>query len=214
MLLISVNMIHCPPYSNEVLLYFPSVINSDTMNCYAFNTILYEDMTCIIHAHAHRHTCACTLPYTHKHMHTHTNVHVHLHTHTHTHTLLFFFINTTHYSCPLSKHGAHATWIEQSTKVLIQIPNENHTTKSMLLPCVTWMYTSNSEDTYIYGIIVILQGTILITSHVGTFYSFRLVENLHGCSLISGVPFRDRNRLLPGLVHSYFLLSVLHWLVQ
>ena len=92
MLLISANMIHCPPYSNEVLLYFPSVINSDTMNCYAFNTILYEDMTCIIHAHAHRHTCACALAYTHKHMHTHkcacalAHTHINMHTHIHTRT--------------------------------------------------------------------------------------------------------------------------------
>ena len=38
MLLISVNMIHCcSHYSNEVVFYFPSDINSDNMNCYAFN---------------------------------------------------------------------------------------------------------------------------------------------------------------------------------
>jgi len=62
MLLISVNMIHCSSYSNEVLLYFSSDINFDTMNCYVFNTILHEDMTCTIHAHmrTHTHICMCT----------------------------------------------------------------------------------------------------------------------------------------------------------
>ena len=97
MLLISVNTIHDSPYSNEVLLYFLSDINSDTMNCYAFNTILYEDKTCIIHACTHKHThtcmcthtntrtrthtcthkCACALTYTHKYMCAHTHTHTH-----------------------------------------------------------------------------------------------------------------------------------------
>ena len=45
MLLISVNMIHSSSYSNEVHLYIPSDINADTMNCFAFNTILYENVT-------------------------------------------------------------------------------------------------------------------------------------------------------------------------
>jgi len=34
------------------------------------------------------------------------------------------------------------------------------------------MHTSNSKDTYIYSIIVILQSTLLITLHVGTYYYY------------------------------------------
>lgn len=71
MLLISVNMIHSSPYINEVHSYIPSDINADTMNCFAFNTILYEDITCIIEAcvRAHTQTHAHALAYVHKHTH-------------------------------------------------------------------------------------------------------------------------------------------------
>jgi hypothetical protein len=54
-------MIHSSPYNNELPLYFLSDINSDGINSYAFNTILYADMTCT-HARAHTHTHTHTQP--------------------------------------------------------------------------------------------------------------------------------------------------------